>query len=888
MRRATLIVLSVIALGWSGSVRAATFQVTSSADAPDAALNGVCQSSSGDCTLRAAIQEVDAGAGGDIIVLPAGSYVLGIPGAGEDAAATGDLDVTKSVTIRGAGSASTIVDAAGLDRVFHVLAGATVEIDDLTISGGSVGTEDGGGVLNAGTLTLARVIVAMNAAGSSGFAGGGGVYNLGTMMLRYCTVRDNYSDESGGGVGNVGTMTMDGCTVSGNTAAVSFAPIGGGGGIGNADLNGVAATLTLINSTVSGNHSAMDGGGIINVSLFNQPTTVALNNVTIAANVADADTNGSGDGGGIADLNAVVNTQNSIIAENGDGGGEAPDCSGVLSSNGYNLVQSTAGCTIAGTTTGNVTGIDPTLGPLAPNGGPTETHILLGTSPALNAGSPATPGGAGNACIETDQRGVVRPLGAAARCDMGAVEVTLCGDGIPSAPVEACDEGPANGLGGCCSGACTLVDQDDDGTCDASDNCSALFNPDQRNSDGQDGGDACDVCPLDPTQSCAPDQSGAGAIPPGGGNVPTADGASIFCPAGALCGSCADAAKSPCAVDADCPSGTTCVATTFSVTGGNLSAFGLGSTSTNMVGGITALGPADQTFNPDPANHPEHNVLVTFQWLDVDDNGKVENRSNGSNTTVDETNLKAWRNGKGLSTCPLKPHLVCSNDLPCPAGAGTCPIPKTCGQVAAATCPTAGALGVSALCCEPSTNTFFISTYVFSEYGLGLDACDPLTDVRLSFSKIAPPVGDDKMKLQGYLQLPATIGSLNDPMVFGVRVIVVDVAGNLVDVEIPPGTYDKVLRKGWKRNGNATKWTYVDKDPGAPDGIAKVIVQDRSNKTLGLTKVSVTGAHGSYAATSSVVATIDLPNADRCFATQTPSGGPLCQLNAAQTTLKCK
>ncbi len=64
--------------------------------------------------------------------------------------------------------------------------------------------------------------------------------------------------------------------------------------------------------------------------------------------------------------------------------------------------------------------MNPLLGPLANNGGPTQTHALLAGSPAIDAGNPATPGSGGNACEATDQRGYARPAGLA--CDIGAYE----------------------------------------------------------------------------------------------------------------------------------------------------------------------------------------------------------------------------------------------------------------------------------------------------------------------------------------------------------------------------------------------------------------------------------------------------------------------------------
>src|SRR5262249_46980617 len=116
-------------------------------------------------------------------------------------------------------------------------------------------------------------------------------------------------------------------------------------------------------------------------------------------------------------------------------------CFGPIISGGYNLVQ--GACSLSGDPTGNLLGVDPLLGPLQNNGGPTPTRMPGG--PALNAANPAAPGSGGGACEAVDQRGVARPIGG--RCDMGAVE-TPCGDGVQD-PGEACDDGNGTSGDGC-------------------------------------------------------------------------------------------------------------------------------------------------------------------------------------------------------------------------------------------------------------------------------------------------------------------------------------------------------------------------------------------------------------------------------------------------------
>ena len=117
---------------WPGAPAATPFQVDSTADAPDAKPgDGVCQSARGGCTLRAAVMEANASRGANAIRIPAGIYRLEIAGRNENGARTGDLDVTDSLSIRGAGS--TIVDGGALDRVFEVLAPASLNVSRLTI-----------------------------------------------------------------------------------------------------------------------------------------------------------------------------------------------------------------------------------------------------------------------------------------------------------------------------------------------------------------------------------------------------------------------------------------------------------------------------------------------------------------------------------------------------------------------------------------------------------------------------------------------------------------------------------------------------------------------------------------------------------------------------------
>jgi hypothetical protein len=323
--------------------------------------------------------EINLAEAGDVILVPAGTITL-TGAAGNDDNTSGDLDVTKEITIQGVGAQHTIVDGGGLDRVFHVLGGATVTIAGLTIRNGNPGVaSSGGGVLVAGpsTLTLTNVLVTQNAAAVFG----GGVAG-----------------------GMTATIILSGVTLADNAAGVH------GGGLES------RLAATLVNTTVSGNRAGAFGGGIAVTS-----GTATLNNVTITANTADSDNAGGGDGGGISQGDmTVVTLRNTLIAGNAVGSsGTGPDCDstlgGVYTSRGSNLIGNPGpSCTFvpAPATADDLVGVDPVLGPLAQNGGPTPTHALLAGSAAIEAGD--------GACEPADQRGVVRPQGG--RCDIGAVE----------------------------------------------------------------------------------------------------------------------------------------------------------------------------------------------------------------------------------------------------------------------------------------------------------------------------------------------------------------------------------------------------------------------------------------------------------------------------------
>jgi hypothetical protein len=364
---------------------------------------------------------------------------------------TGELLLNRDLTITGLGAGQLAVSSNHASRVFEVAGNTTVSLSGLTIANGG-GTNPGftgGGIKNAGTLTVSDSALLGNEVSFEGY--GGGIYNTGMLTISHCTLANNGVDvpgygaaNYGGGIYNLGSLAVDTSTFTGNQAlygagiynggslsvsASTFSsnqinptdyffgetPNLGGGGIWNGPAATAAVTtctfsgnfgtwstrgsgldneggiFTLDNSTLSGNTATSGGGGIFNRGSLN------VTDCTIAANANNQDNDPRHLGGGIANA-GTLNLRNSLLAGNTDDGG-APDLSGGLTTSGYNLISDTSGG--GGFTTTDLLNIDPLLGPLQGNGGPTQTMALSPASPALNAGDPAQAGVA-------DQRGVVR------------------------------------------------------------------------------------------------------------------------------------------------------------------------------------------------------------------------------------------------------------------------------------------------------------------------------------------------------------------------------------------------------------------------------------------------------------------------------------------------
>lgn len=219
------------------------------------------------CTLRAAVQEANARPGEELIELADdATYLLSIPGGGEDAAATGDLDVTDRLWLSGNGST---ISAAGLgDRVVDVVGGdGWLELGDATLTGGEAPAGEGGGALRVrgNTAYLRSVNVLDNRAQDGGglWADSGDIGEAELGVYNDSIVGNNTAVGRGGGI-----LAGEGVTarVSGSLVTANVAESGAGLWLGHVDGVALPDTdgieLDLDFSVVEGNEASLAGGGI--------------------------------------------------------------------------------------------------------------------------------------------------------------------------------------------------------------------------------------------------------------------------------------------------------------------------------------------------------------------------------------------------------------------------------------------------------------------------------------------------------------------------------------------------------------------------------------------------------------------------------------------------
>ncbi|MFZ4790401.1 MAG: InlB B-repeat-containing protein [Candidatus Competibacteraceae bacterium] len=329
---------------------------------------------------------------------------------------SGTIEISGRLTITGPGADVLAVSGNKVSRVFTVAGPGPTTIQGLTIKEGR--EELGGGIYSArGFLTLNHLTfsnnLAMNAVNGASSGLGGGLYNeVSTLTVMNSTLSDNAAGGAGGGIGNwKGTLTVSNSTLSGNIA-------GSGGGI---TCESAGATLTVINSTLSGNVAggySSSGGGI---KTYDSKLTVI--NSTLTSNTANQY------GGGISSLGTTTVNNSLIVGNTAPTGKEAYQAywTGSFIS-GYNLfgengLAGVENVTLLATDQILAGLVDSAIGPLANNSGPTQTHLLVAGSPAINKGNNSLiPIG-----VTTDQRGAGFPRIVDTTVDIGAVEGTTTG-----------------------------------------------------------------------------------------------------------------------------------------------------------------------------------------------------------------------------------------------------------------------------------------------------------------------------------------------------------------------------------------------------------------------------------------------------------------------------
>lgn len=305
--------------------------------------------------------------------------------------------VTDPITINGHGH--TIRQTCP-QRVFFQGGSGLMTVNDLTITGGNspVGAS-GGGILSSSPLTILDTTIVSNRAGGAG----GGIASDGVTTISGSTIDSNISSGVGGGISlgpDAHDLTVTNSTVSRNV----------GGGIGT-PASDPDASVTVINSTITQN---TNGPSSLGSGIFSSAATTLVYS-SLVNNTADHFSNLD---------TATLQSFGSVIT---GGGPAAMNCLvGTPDSHGYNFSDDdTCGFTNA---TDRQNAGDPQLGPLANNGGATQTLLPEPESPLIDAIPPGACQSDGASGITTDQRGITRPQGPG--CDVGAVEVA-----VPVAPL---------------------------------------------------------------------------------------------------------------------------------------------------------------------------------------------------------------------------------------------------------------------------------------------------------------------------------------------------------------------------------------------------------------------------------------------------------------------
>jgi hypothetical protein len=379
------------AIGMTATAQGADFTVDRTDDPLGA---GACQANTpADCSLRQALADAENGN------RPTVDRVLFQAGlSGTITLVTGGLSVSEPVDIVGPGANVLAVSGGDMQRVLDTDQGTTgdpVTISGLTLTHGyGSGVVGGGAIYSKNTyLKIQSSTISNSVSGISDYPGGGIRQVNSKLLIQDSTVSGN-KGTNGGGVhafnAQVGVLDS---TISGNTATGTSAGYGYGGGIWlDQGGSGGSGGLIIYDSTIAGNHARYGGGISAYASAFNGigGTVIADNTATNAA----------------PDLRSAGSTPTTFQLA-------------------LSLVESTSGASVAdvpGFAGTNIVGVDPQLGTLGSNGGPTQTQKPSLSSPLLDKGKALTG--------PSDQRGLPRPF------DIPSIASPSAGDGADIGAVE--------------------------------------------------------------------------------------------------------------------------------------------------------------------------------------------------------------------------------------------------------------------------------------------------------------------------------------------------------------------------------------------------------------------------------------------------------------------
>ena len=309
---------------------------------------------SGPGSLRQAV--LDAAGGDTIDFSTSGTIIL----------TTGGMDLSKNLTITGPGVNVLEISGNGSFYIFTVMGGSSVSLSGLTLKNGVTA------IKNMGSLSVDNAAL-VNNTGSMG-AGISGCYSATVLSVTHTTFSGNSATNGGGAISACGTISISDSTFTNGTASY-----GGAIAVGNDGI------VTVTNSTFFGNAVSIFGGAI----------TTDYPGLTIVNSTFSGNSAPQGSALYVGGDSPVVNVTNTLFAN------------GLQSSHCNRPVVGTNNLDYGGPTPLNVCGAtitaDPKLGPLAANGGPTQTLALLAGSAAIDAGTKV-------GAPATDQRGIARPL----------------------------------------------------------------------------------------------------------------------------------------------------------------------------------------------------------------------------------------------------------------------------------------------------------------------------------------------------------------------------------------------------------------------------------------------------------------------------------------------